>query len=105
MKKQALVAILVIMAVALVIEFAGPIITAHTPREAHAWISNFGGGLLVAVLVTAVLIHLFIDSERQLLTPMRLTAALIGLLLLVIFRPDANCHVEMHGRRNPIVCD
>jgi hypothetical protein len=96
--------ILVLIAIGLVIQIAGPIIQSHTPHEAHSWLSNFGGGLLLAILITAVITHLFIDKERRLLTPTRITFALIGFLLLVIFQPDVNCEVRFGPRVSPIIC-
>jgi hypothetical protein len=104
-RKNFVLALLIIVAVVLVVEVAGPIIQSYTPYQAHAWISNFGGGLLIAVLATAAITYYFVDPERRLVTPTRITVVLIGFLLLVIFRPDADCQVEFQGRRNSIVCD
>jgi len=98
-------AVLVIASIVLVVEVAGPIIRAYTPHGAHAWIGNFGGGLLAAVLVTAAVTHFFIDRDRRIFTATRLTFALVGILLLLVFRADVSCHVEFGGRTNPIVCD
>jgi hypothetical protein len=102
--KRSVLPVLVLIAIGLVILVAGPIIRSHTPVQAHSWISNFGGGLLLAILITSVITHLFIDKDRRLLTPTRVTFALIGFLLLVIYRPDVDCEVRFGGRANPIIC-
>jgi hypothetical protein len=103
--KRFVLPVLVLIAIGLVIQVAGPIIQSHTPIQAHSWISNFGGGLLLAILITTVITHLFIDKERRLLTPTRVTFALVGFLLLVIFRPDLDCQVRVGTKSGPIVCE
>jgi hypothetical protein len=104
MRRHALLALLVVAGLVVAIELLGPLVRSFTPSGAHAWISNFGGGLLIAILASGAVIYCF-DRERQLVTPLRLAVAVIGLLLLLVYRPDVDCRVEMHGRRNPIVCD
>jgi drug/metabolite transporter (DMT)-like permease len=102
--KRFVLPILVLIAIALVILVAGPIIRSHTPVQAHSWISNFGGGLLLAIVATAVITRLFVNKEQRLLTPTRVTFALVGFLLLVIFLPNVNCQVRFGPKVNPIVC-
>ncbi|HVF17120.1 MAG TPA: hypothetical protein VNA21_09415 [Steroidobacteraceae bacterium] len=96
--------ILVLISIGLVILVAGPIIRSHTPVQAHSWISGFGGGLLLAIVITAVITRFFGDKERRILTPNRVTFALVGFLLLIIFMPGVNCQVGFGPKVSPIVC-
>jgi hypothetical protein len=102
--KRFVLPILVLIAIALVILVAGPIIRSHTPVQAHSWIGGFGGGLLLAIVITSFITRFFIDKERRLLTPTRVTVALVGFLLLVIFLPGVNCQVRLGPKVSPIVC-
>jgi len=103
--KPIVIGIALCVALALVVQFAAPVIRGYVPTAAHAWLSNFGGGLLIAVVVTTLIARRRTSGETRLWTPVRLTVALMGLMLLLMFQPDVQCRVTLGSRSSPVVCD